>query len=102
MAYVWLGCDAIWANKNPFKIIGDHTDTYAQHIFSYDSKKSGGITQSHLRFGHKTNPFHSLVNTVDFIACHKQEYVHLYDMGKRIERRWYIPVEHNMDTRRIE
>jgi pyruvate:ferredoxin (flavodoxin) oxidoreductase, homodimeric len=76
-----LGADGtVGANKNSIKIIGDHTDMYAQAYFSYDSKKSGGITQSHLRFGKK--PIHStyLVKTANFVACHKQEYVNLYDM----------------------
>ena len=76
-----LGADGtVGANKNSIKIIGDHTDMYAQAYFSYDSKKSGGITQSHLRFGHKPIRSTYLVKTADFIACHKQEYVHLYDM----------------------
>ncbi len=76
-----LGSDGtVGANKNSIKIIGDHTDMYAQAYFSYDSKKSGGVTQSHLRFG--TKPIRStyLVKTADFVACHKQEYVTLYDM----------------------
>ena len=76
-----LGADGtVGANKNSIKIIGDHTDMYAQAYFSYDSKKSGGITQSHLRFGHKPIRSTYLVKTADFVACHKQEYVHLYDM----------------------
>ena len=58
----------------------DHTDKYAQAYFSYDSKKSGGITQSHLRFGDTPIRSTYLVKTADFVACHKQEYVHLYDM----------------------
>ncbi len=76
-----LGADGtVGANKNSIKIIGDHTDMYAQAYFSYDSKKSGGITQSHLRFGKKPIRSTYLVKTADFVACHKQEYVHLYDM----------------------
>ncbi|NCC15540.1 MAG: pyruvate:ferredoxin (flavodoxin) oxidoreductase [Clostridia bacterium] len=76
-----LGADGtVGANKNSIKIIGDHTDMYAQAYFSYDSKKSGGITQSHLRFGKKPIRSTYLVKTADFIACHKQEYVNLYDM----------------------
>ena len=76
-----LGSDGtVGANKNSIKIIGDNTDMYAQAYFSYDSKKSGGITQSHLRFGHKPIRSTYLVKTADFVACHKQEYVHLYDM----------------------
>ena len=76
-----LGADGtVGANKNSIKIIGDHTDKYAQAYFSYDSKKSGGITQSHLRFGDTPIRSTYLVKTADFVACHKQEYVHLYDM----------------------
>ncbi len=76
-----LGSDGtVGANKNSIKIIGDHTDMYAQAYFSYDSKKSGGITQSHLRFG--TKPIRStyLVKTADFVACHNPSYVDKYDM----------------------
>lgn len=76
-----LGSDGtVGANKNAIKIIGDNTDMYAQGYFSYDSKKSGGITVSHLRFG--KNPIKStyLIHNADFIACHKQEYLHLYDV----------------------
>ncbi len=76
-----LGSDGtVGANKNSIKIIGDHTDMYAQAYFHYDSKKSGGVTQSHLRFGH--TPIHStyLVKTADFIACHNQAYINMYDI----------------------
>ncbi len=76
-----LGADGtVGANKNSIKIIGDHTDMYAQAYFNYDSKKSGGITQSHLRFGKTPIRSTYLVSKADFVACHKQEYVHLYDM----------------------
>ncbi len=76
-----LGADGtVGANKNSIKIIGDHTDMYAQAYFDYDSKKSGGITQSHLRFGKKPIRSTYLVNKADFVACHKQEYVTMYDM----------------------
>ncbi len=76
-----LGADGtVGANKNSIKIIGDHTDKYAQAYFDYDSKKSGGITQSHLRFGDKPIRSTYLVNKADFVACHKQSYVHIYDM----------------------
>jgi len=75
-----LGSDGtVGANKNSIKIIGDHTDMYAQAYFSYDSKKSGGVTQSHLRFGKKPIRSTYLVKRADFVACHKQEYVNLYD-----------------------
>ncbi len=70
----------VGANKNSIKIIGDHTDMYAQGYFEYDSKKSGGVTRSHLRFG--PNPIKSpyLVETADFIACHRQAYVNMFDL----------------------
>ncbi|RJP86603.1 MAG: pyruvate:ferredoxin (flavodoxin) oxidoreductase [Desulfobacteraceae bacterium] len=76
-----LGSDGtVGANKSAIKIIGDNTDMFAQGYFSYDSKKSGGITVSHLRFG--TQPIQSpyLVNAADFIACHKSNYVEIYDV----------------------
>ena len=76
-----LGSDGtVGANKNSIMIIGETTDLYTQAYFSYDSKKSGGITQSHLRFGEK--PIHSpyLVKIADFVACHNQSYVDKYDM----------------------
>lgn len=76
-----LGADGtVGANKNSIKIIGDHTEMYAQAYFSYDSKKSGGVTISDLRFG--KNPIRStyLVNKADFVACHNQSYVDKYDM----------------------
>ncbi len=76
-----LGADGtVGANKNSIKIIGDHTDLYAQAYFSYDSKKSGGITISDLRFGN--NPIRStyLIDKADFVACHNQSYVNKYDM----------------------
>lgn len=76
-----LGADGtVGANKNSIKIIGDHTDMYAQAYFDYDSKKSGGITQSHLRFGKKPIRSTYLVKKASFVACHKQSYVHMYDM----------------------
>lgn len=76
-----LGSDGtVGANKNSIKIIGDHTDMYPQGYFSYDSKKSGGFTVSHLRFS--KNPIQSpyLVDAADFVACHNQSYVTRYDM----------------------
>ena len=76
-----LGSDGtVGANKSAIKIIGDHTDMYAQGYFSYDSKKSGGITVSHLRFGKKPIQSPYLVNKADFIACHNQAYVYKYDV----------------------
>ncbi|MDR1620864.1 MAG: pyruvate:ferredoxin (flavodoxin) oxidoreductase, partial [Synergistaceae bacterium] len=76
-----LGSDGtVGANKNSIKIIGDHTDMYAQGYFAYDSKKSGGITVSHLRFGKSPIKSTYLIDSADFIACHKQEYVHQYNV----------------------
>ncbi len=81
-----LGSDGtVGANKNSIKIIGDTTDKYCQAYFAYDSKKSGGITVSHLRFG--DNPIRSpyLVNTPDFVACHVPAYLDKYDMLKGLK-----------------
>jgi len=78
-----LGSDGtVGANKNAIKIIGDNTDLYAQGYFAYDSKKSGGLTISHLRFG--KNPIKStyLISNADFVACHNQAYVDQYDLLK--------------------
>ena len=76
-----LGSDGtVGANKNAIKIIGDHTDMYAQAYFSYDSKKSGGITVSHLRFGKKPIRSTYLIKKADFVACHNSSYVDKYDM----------------------
>jgi pyruvate-ferredoxin/flavodoxin oxidoreductase len=76
-----LGSDGtVGANKMAIKIIGDKTDLYAQGYFAYDSKKSGGITVSHLRFGKKPIKSPYLINKADFIACHNQSYVFKYDV----------------------
>lgn len=76
-----LGSDGtVGANKNSIKIIGDHTDMYAQGYFVYDSKKSGGITISHLRFGEKPIQSPYLLDTADFIACHNPSYVTRYEI----------------------
>jgi pyruvate-ferredoxin/flavodoxin oxidoreductase len=82
-----LGSDGtVGANKNSIKIIGDNTDKYAQAYFAYDSKKSGGITVSHLRFGDKPIRSPYLVNTPDFVACHVPSYIHRYDMLKGLKK----------------
>ena len=82
-----LGSDGtVGANKNAIKIIGDNTDMYAQGYFSYDSKKSGGITVSHLRFGKKPIKSTYLIHNADFIACHKQEYLHQYDVTAGLKK----------------
>ena len=81
-----LGGDGtVGANKNSIKIIGDHTDQYAQAYFEYDSKKSGGVTKSHLRFGHE--PIHSTyyVTMADFVACHKTSYIKDFDIVSEIK-----------------
>ncbi len=76
-----LGSDGtVGSNKNTVKIIGDHTDKYVQAYFFYDSKKSGGITVSHLRFGDKAIQSEYLIDSADFIACHNPSYVTRYDM----------------------
>ena len=76
-----LGSDGtVGANKNSIKIIGDHTDMYAQGYFVYDSKKSGGITISHLRFGNTPIQSSYLIDSANFIACHNPSYVTRYDM----------------------
>nr|WP_122012465.1 pyruvate:ferredoxin (flavodoxin) oxidoreductase [Maliibacterium massiliense] len=76
-----LGSDGtVGANKSSIKIIGDHTDMYAQGYFSYDSKKSGGITVSHLRFGKKPIQSAYLIDQANFVACHNPSYVTRYDM----------------------
>ena len=76
-----LGSDGtVGANKNSIKIIGDQTDMYAQGYFAYDSKKSGGVTISHLRFGKKPIKSTYFVSKADFVACHNPSYVDKYDM----------------------
>ncbi len=86
-AIFWgMGSDGtVGANKNSVKIIGNSTDMYCQAYFVYDSKKSGGLTQSHLRFG--MNEIHSpyLVQASDFVACHNPSYVHKYDMVENLK-----------------
>ena len=80
-----LGADGtVGANKNSIKIIGDHTDMYVQAYFEYDSKKSGGLTISHLRFGHA--PIHStyFINKANFVACHNPSYVRKYNMAQEV------------------
>lgn len=82
-----LGSDGtVGANKNSIKIIGDSTDKYAQAYFAYDSKKSGGITTSHLRFGDSPIRSTYLVGTPDFVACHVPAYLQKYDMLKGIKQ----------------
>ena len=81
-----LGSDGtVGANKNTIKIIGSHTDLYSQAYFDYDSKKSGGYTCSHLRFGKQPIKAPYLVNTPDFVACHVPSYLKKYDVLKGIK-----------------
>ncbi|WP_131058263.1 pyruvate:ferredoxin (flavodoxin) oxidoreductase, partial [Clostridioides difficile] len=82
-----LGSDGtVGANKQAIKIIGDHTEKYAQAYFDYDSKKSGGITMSHLRFGDTPIRATYLIDEADYIACHKQSYVYQYDLLKGLKK----------------
>ena len=82
-----LGSDGtVGANKQAIKIIGDHTDKYAQAYFDYDSKKSGGITMSHLRFGDTPIRSTYLLDEADYIACHNQSYVYKYDLLKGLRK----------------
>jgi len=82
-----LGADGtVGANKNSIKIIGDNTDKYCQAYFAYDSKKSGGFTCSHLRFGETPIRSTYLVTTPDFVACHVQAYLNLYDVTKGLKK----------------
>ena len=86
-----LGADGtVGANKNSVKIIGDNTNKYCQAYFSYDSKKSGGFTCSHLRFG--DSPIHSAyqVNTPNFVACHVQAYLHMYDVTRGLRKNGFF------------
>ena len=82
-----LGADGtVGANKNSVKIIGDSTDKYCQAYFSYDSKKSGGFTCSHLRFGDTPIRSTYLVTTPNFVACHVQAYLHMYDVTRGLQK----------------
>lgn len=76
----------VGANKSAIKIIGDGTDMYAQGYFSYDSKKSGGVTISHLRFGNKPIRSTYLITDADFVSCSKQSYVHSYDLLRGLKK----------------
>ena len=81
-----LGADGtVGANKNSVKIIGDHTDMNVQAYFDYDSKKSGGLTISHLRFGNAKITSTYLINKADFVACHKASYIRQYNMVEDVK-----------------
>ncbi len=80
-----IGADGtVGANKNSCKIIGDNTDMYTQAYFDYDSKKSGGVTMSHLRFGKDPIKSTYLIHRADFVACHKPEYIRKYNMVQEL------------------
>ncbi|MBR2123441.1 MAG: pyruvate:ferredoxin (flavodoxin) oxidoreductase [Lachnospiraceae bacterium] len=81
-----LGADGtVGANKNSIKIIGDNTDMYAQAYFDYDSKKSGGVTMSHLRFGKSPIKSTYLIHKADFVACHNPAYIRKFNMSQELK-----------------
>ncbi|MCL2013810.1 MAG: pyruvate:ferredoxin (flavodoxin) oxidoreductase [Oscillospiraceae bacterium] len=98
-----LGADGtVGANKNSIKIIGDHTEMYAQAYFSYDSKKSGGVTVSHLRFGKQKIKSSYLVNKADFVACHNPSYVDKYTMTEDLKKGGVFLLNCGWDMEHIE
>ncbi len=98
-----LGADGtVGANKNSIKIIGDHTDLNVQAYFSYDSKKSGGVTVSHLRFGKSPIKSSYLINKADFVACHNQSYIAKYDMISDIKPNGVFLLNTTWDMEGIE
>ena len=98
-----LGSDGtVGANKNSIKIIGDHTNMYAQGYFVYDSKKSGGITISHLRFGKKPIQSTYLIDQADFVACHNPSYVTRYDMVGDIKEGGIFLLNSHWDKETLE
>ncbi len=98
-----LGSDGtVGANKSAIKIIGDNTDMYAQGYFSYDSKKSGGVTISHLRFGDKPIKSTYLIDEADFISCSKQAYVDQYDLLKGLKNEGTFLLNTNWSQEQLE
>ena len=98
-----LGSDGtVGANKQAIKIIGDHTKLYAQAYFQYDSKKSGGITISHLRFGKKPIKSPYYVTNTDYIACHNQTYVYKYDLLKGLKKNGNFVLNCNWNSEELE
>ncbi|MGX4598644.1 pyruvate:ferredoxin (flavodoxin) oxidoreductase [Faecalimicrobium sp. JNUCC 81] len=98
-----LGSDGtVGANKQAIKIIGDHTDKYAQAYFAYDSKKSGGITMSHLRFGNEPIRATYLIDEADYIACHNQSYVNQYDLLKGLKKGGTFVLNTIWDAQQLE
>ncbi len=98
-----LGSDGtVGANKQAIKILGDHTDKYVQAYFAYDSKKSGGVTMSHLRFGDEPIKSAYLVHEADYIACHNQSYVNQYDLLKGIKKGGTFVLNCQWDEKELE
>jgi len=98
-----LGSDGtVGANKQAIKIIGDHTDMYAQGYFHYDSKKSGGITISHLRFGENKIQSTYLITEADFVACHNQAYTRQYDVLDGLKKGGTFLLNCNWTTENID
>ena len=98
-----LGGDGtVGANKNSIKIIGDHTDKFIQAYFQYDSKKTGGITISHLRFGDKPIRSSYYINKADFVACHNQAYLTKYDMVSDIKPNGTFLLDCSWDAAALE
>ena len=86
--------------RTPLKIIGDNTDKHCQAYFSYDSKKSGGFTCSHLRFGDSPIRSTYLVNTPNFVACHVQAYLRMYDVTRGLRENGNFLVEYDLERGR--
>lgn len=98
-----LGSDGtVGANKSAIKIIGDNTDLYVQAYFSYDSKKSGGTTVSHLRFGPKPIRSPYLVHSADYIACHNKSFIYNYDILKGLKNKGVFVLNCPWDKDEIE
>ncbi len=98
-----LGSDGtVGANKNSIKIIGDHTDLYVQGYFAYDSKKSGGITISHLRFGKQPIKSTYYITKADFVACHNPSYVDKYDMVQDLKPGGKFLLNCSWDTKELD
>lgn len=92
----------VGANKSAIKIIGDDTDMYAQGYFAYDSKKSGGVTISHLRFGHQPIKSTYLITTPDFVSCSKQAYVYSYDLLEGLRKEGTFLLNCLWDEKEVE
>ncbi|MFO7881772.1 MAG: pyruvate:ferredoxin (flavodoxin) oxidoreductase, partial [Kosmotogaceae bacterium] len=92
----------VGANKNAIKIIGDNTDMYAQGYFAYDSKKSGGLTISHLRFGDKPIKSTYFISDADYVACHKQSYIGQYDIISDLKKGGTFVLNTNWNDEELE